>query len=514
MALKLARQESLATALPSISTEQELQRWRSQLATAIFKLDRNFAWEKLKVFPLLKVLIVCQRPTVSTDVILSQNKLEEKGWSRPFQLEPTRMANLFDFFIDHFHATKNVNFPAQYIVPLEINNRLRRTPSHQKHANNDLALSLVNKLDGGLTTIVRVQDPLSVLPELGHVCGKKFNRIKGKGEESLVFEPIEFELLSCVLEHGLSETARTAKLQEGKRKSKATKKSAREGQPANMKNPTKTSQASGQTAPKQIARPRHDLMPQRKRKALDMEDLNNDYQPRTKKQHPSNVDKGVNAMSETLKPTSTFKTGSLPSDDDENEEPNGWEMDDVSLLNSSAPRGYDVAQAFINSASGSLECLSTSSDQTLLLGTSKKLAQPTEQSFWVSQRNITRPDVSDEEKSPDLEDLFRRAEVLRSAKRTRSSPLQPSRDSPDPYATIYTRTVGKASMVNHAAPSASATGGSRGDPIELEYHGGIGDVFPEPSPLADKDASTIADPAFFRKISAADAPLCRNLTRL
>ena len=70
------------------------------------------------------------------------------------------------------------------------------------------------------------------------------------------------------------------------------------------------------------------------------------------------------------------------------------------------PDEYNDADSFIDDDhAGSPESPGTSPDLALLIGTSQKTVDSTEQPFWVSQRSETGADMDDEEEFPELETL-------------------------------------------------------------------------------------------------------------
>ena len=230
-AKNLVKQPGLAESLACISatSDQDLKAWRGKLASAVFRVlgpdsPKGKALRKhIVCFPSYATFMACKSPKVSGDNELSPRAFEKK-WFHSFQRGQEELIELFDFFIANFYSRKHVNFPVEYCVPLELNNRLRETNATGKAQNDGLAMELKSCKHPGLTT-VRIEHPGLVLHALSHVDGWQRNPRKGKGEGKEVLElvPIEFELLTCVLEHGLSGKALEEKTAKQTTKQKTVK---------------------------------------------------------------------------------------------------------------------------------------------------------------------------------------------------------------------------------------------------------------------------------------------------
>ena len=250
----LVKQPGLADSLTciSMSSDQDLKVWRGKLASAIFRVlgpdspKGKTLRKHVTSFPSVTTLMACRSPKVSEDTKLNPAAFE-RTWDHSFQRDQDQMKELFHFFIDHFYSRKPLNFPVDYLVPFELNNRLRGTRSGAKAQNDDLAIELLRSKNEGRTT-VKVEQPERLLPALLHVVGMEKDRGKGKGTERVELVPLEFDLLTSVLEHGLSDTALQEKTLEKTRKPKTSKeKTPMEKRP---KDKTSTERIRKDKAPK------------------------------------------------------------------------------------------------------------------------------------------------------------------------------------------------------------------------------------------------------------------------
>ena len=138
----LVKQPGLADSLTciSMSSDQDLKVWRGKLASAIFRVlgpdspKGKTLRKHVTSFPSVTTLVACRSPKVSEDTKLNAAAFE-RTWFRSFQRDQDQMMELFHFFIDHFYSRKPLNFPVDYLVPLELNKRLRGTRSGAKAQN-------------------------------------------------------------------------------------------------------------------------------------------------------------------------------------------------------------------------------------------------------------------------------------------------------------------------------------------------------------------------------------------
>lgn len=210
LALKLARQHGLTESLAAVVDEEELSVWRVQLENAIKAVNSKIVLELPPDFPRLKVLRACRSPLVSSDAALSPPAFPRNdwyphdGWFRSFRRPQGEMVELYRFLLLHFFSRPKKDWPAKFLVPIELNHILRETPGDRRAGNDSLAIQLKPKKTFGPTMTVSIEDPLLALPELAHAFEIPL-------AEQLVFKPIQFDLLTCVLQQGFPNTAFVAK---------------------------------------------------------------------------------------------------------------------------------------------------------------------------------------------------------------------------------------------------------------------------------------------------------------
>lgn len=236
----IVKQPGLVDSLACISTspDQDLKVWRGKLASAVFRLlgpdspKGKMLRKNIVSFLSCTTFLACKSPKVSDDSKLSPTAFERR-WFHSFQRGQEELIELFDFFVANFYSRKPLNFPVEYVLSLELNNRLRTTNTTEKAQNDDLAIELRPCKHQGLTT-VRIGQPELILRALSHVDGwqRDKRKRKGEGKEVLELVPIEFELLTCVLEHGLSDIALENKmLKQTQNQKTSNKKTPKEKRP-------------------------------------------------------------------------------------------------------------------------------------------------------------------------------------------------------------------------------------------------------------------------------------------
>ncbi|KAI1411191.1 PIN domain-like protein [Hypoxylon sp. FL1857] len=178
-------QEAATTLVKSVSNTRELSKWRA-MSISIFKATfphKNFT-SPLNTFPDPKISKYCCSPNVSSDIKL---RGLVSDWFRPFG------PKLFDrhlFLIRHFNSRKPRDWTAEYLVPIELNHRLR-----EGVGNIDYGITEKTAIGPrGVESTIAV-DPLLVIPEFRDLF--LFMDIPGGPKK------VNVTLLDCVIRQGL-----------------------------------------------------------------------------------------------------------------------------------------------------------------------------------------------------------------------------------------------------------------------------------------------------------------------
>ncbi|KAI1456219.1 PIN domain-like protein [Annulohypoxylon moriforme] len=176
-------QETATILAASVSNgHKELSKWRAMLFRMVKDTfpSKNFTIPP-NTFPNLKVLEGCSRPNASSD-----HKLIGlvSNWFRPFG--PNFRAR-YDFLLSHFHSRKSHHWPVEYLVPIELNHRLREK-------SNDFNYGITEKtaIKSKKQAAAIMVDPLLVIPDLLDITPPGYE-----------FKKVEAILLDCVIRHAL-----------------------------------------------------------------------------------------------------------------------------------------------------------------------------------------------------------------------------------------------------------------------------------------------------------------------
>ncbi|XDG03471.1 hypothetical protein ABKA04_003086 [Annulohypoxylon sp. FPYF3050] len=158
-----------------------LSKWRAMLFRMMKDTfpSKNFSLPP-NSFPNPEVLENCSCPNVSSD---HQLLGLVSNWFRPFG--PNLYAR-YIFLLQHFHSRKSRYWPVQYLVPIELNHRLREKANDFDYG---IAEKIVTESRKEATMMV---DPLLVIPEFLDVLpfGYEFGKVEAK-------------LLDCVVRRAL-----------------------------------------------------------------------------------------------------------------------------------------------------------------------------------------------------------------------------------------------------------------------------------------------------------------------
>ncbi|KAK6955136.1 hypothetical protein Daesc_002767 [Daldinia eschscholtzii] len=171
---------------------RELSKWRAMLFRIVKDIfpNRNFTVPP-KSFPRTKILENCSCPKVSSDETL---RCLLSTWFRPFGPD---LSVRCDFLLSHFHSRKPITWPIEYLVPIELNNRLRER-AQDLHVNSfDFGITekTTNRVTQKTTLAV---DPVLVIPEFLDIF--KSDPLTGSPYE---FKKVNATLLDCVVRLGL-----------------------------------------------------------------------------------------------------------------------------------------------------------------------------------------------------------------------------------------------------------------------------------------------------------------------
>lgn len=195
----------------AVETPLVLSKWRIVVRNIIIatfpdEVD-NVVTAPPKTFPDLDVLRGCAHPSVSPDPVLRDLPCLRDGWFRPYGPD---MLSRYRFLLHNFNTQIHESWVARDLVPIELNHRLRETPTSsptERAANRRFALEIRPKRKETPSSTVTV-DPLRVLPELLSAFPSEMYRVVNGARvriEPPVFRPEETELLDCVLRRGLPE---------------------------------------------------------------------------------------------------------------------------------------------------------------------------------------------------------------------------------------------------------------------------------------------------------------------
>ncbi|KAI2632124.1 PIN domain-like protein [Hypoxylon sp. NC1633] len=196
-------QETANLLAAASSNPRELSRWRAMLFR-IYKdtFPKNNFTIPPDTFPDLEVLKHCARPNVSPD---SKLRSLVSCWFRPFG---PGMTERYRFLVRHFHSRKSITWPADYLVPIELNHRLRERP--RREYANGLTYHITEKTVMGpkKDTTITV-NPLLVIPELDDAFPPEwYDRDTGLPPK---FNDVKVTLLDCVVRRGLPGLAEKTK---------------------------------------------------------------------------------------------------------------------------------------------------------------------------------------------------------------------------------------------------------------------------------------------------------------
>lgn len=199
MLLEIAKHrgfQEAATLLASATIHpRELSKWRAMLLSMVKDRfpNRNFPLPP-KTFPDLQVLKSCACPTVSPDTKL---KSSVTHWFRPFG--PGMFAR-FNFLLDHFHSRKPITWPADFLVPIELNHRLRERVGNGQVGGPDYSITEKTSIGPRQETTISV-DPLLVIPELWEIFPPSL--LDPRTGIRPEFKPVNVTILDCVVQQGI-----------------------------------------------------------------------------------------------------------------------------------------------------------------------------------------------------------------------------------------------------------------------------------------------------------------------
>ncbi|KAI1760472.1 PIN domain-like protein [Hypoxylon sp. FL1150] len=199
MLLEIAKhrgfQEAAALLASSTSNPRELNKWRAMLVSMVKDKFPNKSFPlPPNTFPDLQILKSCARPTVSPDTKLASSVTH---WFRPFG---HGMVSRFKFLLDHFHSRKPRTWPADFLVPIELNHRLRERLGSGQDGGPDYSITEKTPIGPRKETTISV-DPLLVIPELWEAFPPSWldPRTGMKPE----FKPVNVTILDCVVQQGM-----------------------------------------------------------------------------------------------------------------------------------------------------------------------------------------------------------------------------------------------------------------------------------------------------------------------
>ncbi|KAI1474364.1 PIN domain-like protein [Daldinia eschscholtzii] len=208
-------QEMAVVLANSVSNRhRELSKWRAMLFRIVKDTfpNRNFTVPP-KTFPNTKILENCSCPQVSSDKTL---RCLLSNWFRPFG---PNLSVQCEFLLGHFHSRKPITWPVEYLVPIELNNRLRARAQdlYANYFDFGITEKTTNRVTKKTTLAV---DPILVIPELLDIF--KSELLTDLPHE---FKKVNATLLDCVVRLGLPHLVEkpTGRVSRGRPKKSAVK---------------------------------------------------------------------------------------------------------------------------------------------------------------------------------------------------------------------------------------------------------------------------------------------------
>lgn len=230
-------QEAAGLLASPITNPRELNKWRAMLLSMVKSKFPNKSFPlPPSTFPDLQVLKYCAHPNVSAD-----SKLRDlvTHWFRPFG---PGMVPRYKFLLDHFHSRKPRTWPAEYLVPIELNHRLRERVGSGQVGGPDYGITEKTAVGPRQETTFSV-DPLLIIPELLDAFPPSWlNPHTGVPPE---FEPVSVTILDCIVRQGLPHLVEKATKRARGRPKKATTIESNAHQEVARKVPTKSYARSG-----------------------------------------------------------------------------------------------------------------------------------------------------------------------------------------------------------------------------------------------------------------------------
>lgn len=225
-------QEAAGLLASPITNTRELNKWRAMLLSMVKSKfpNRNFPLPP-STFPDLQVLKNCARPNVSPD-----SKLRDlvTHWFRPFG---PGMVPRYKFLLDHFHSRKCRTWPAEFLVPIELNHRLRERVGSRQVDGPNYGIAEKTAIGSRQETTISV-DPLLIIPELlGAFPPSWLNPRTGIPPD---FKPVSVTILDCVVQQGLPNLVEKSTKRTRGRPKKATTRESNVHQEVARESPAKS----------------------------------------------------------------------------------------------------------------------------------------------------------------------------------------------------------------------------------------------------------------------------------
>ncbi|KAI0152660.1 hypothetical protein GGR57DRAFT_503524 [Xylariaceae sp. FL1272] len=170
-----------------------------------------------KNFPDKQTLKACAYPNVSPDNEINHWSSRQR-WSQSYGPD---MQARYTFFFCNFYSRKHEIWVAQALVPIELTALLRavREDPNKRLADN-IVRSMVMKERKGETVIITV-NPLAVIPEVQPRFPQDLMRRNGQRILAPPLNPMDVEILDCVLRHGLPGDVYHKMVEHARKKSEA-----------------------------------------------------------------------------------------------------------------------------------------------------------------------------------------------------------------------------------------------------------------------------------------------------
>ncbi|OTB03469.1 hypothetical protein M426DRAFT_263266 [Hypoxylon sp. CI-4A] len=186
-------QETAEILFRSVSNEyRELGKWRAMLFNMVKDIfpGRQFTMPP-NTFPSHDIIASCCRPRVSSD-----NKLKslDGDWFRPFG---PNLRERCIFLRNYFHSRKRKDWPTEYLVPIELNYRLRERAAGRQVAVFNF--DVTEKVLGASCKATFTVNPILVIPEFLDVYPPEHE-----------FSMVEVTLLDCVVSQGMPQLTEKA----------------------------------------------------------------------------------------------------------------------------------------------------------------------------------------------------------------------------------------------------------------------------------------------------------------